>query len=188
MTFPFLVLVAAHLSCKRFTPKTKGRLFFYLPSFLCGYGFYILGCILVLLSFMGAFFWFSEESHKVKIQTCYSPNKIEYCEAYHYPVGAYSGGSGRLRVYVINKFVSFLRKEVFYEPKSYIWIEDDTSDEDTSFKYVTWDTNSTIQIYPAGQSITINVHSVELYKGVILLTSIAYAIVLLIYLIIHTKV
>ncbi len=171
--FPFFVLLSGSLCYKKITSRTKGKLLFYLPSFIFGYGFYIAVILVMLLNFTGAAFWFNEEINKEKIQKCRSSNQTEYCEVYHYPVGAYSGGSGRVRVFVINKYFSLIRKEVYYENKAYIFPEDN----DTSFEYAEWKDEDTIIIWDK----EINVHDIEVYKGVVLISASVFSIVLFVY-------
>ena len=155
--FPLFVLLFGFLSYKKITTKQKGKLLFYLPSFIGGFGFYIVIILFFLINFLGSLFWLNEEINKEKIQRCYSPNKIEYCDAYHYPVGAYSGGSGHVCVFLVNKFFPIVRKEVFYEPKAHVWIE---GKEDIPYEYFVWEDNDSIKIY---KSNIVNVRGIIFY-------------------------
>ena len=157
--FPMLVVIFGFFSYKKITNRQKGKILFYLPSFVAGVGFYIVIAFMLLFAFLGCLFWFREETGKVRIQRCYSPNKIEYCDVYHYPVGAYSGGSGRVRVFLVNKFFPVIRKEVFYEPKSHIWLEDK---DDIPYEYFVWEDNDNIKIY---NSKIVNVRGVIFYPA-----------------------
>ena len=159
--FPVFVLIFACVSYKKIMEKQKGKILFYLPSFICGFGFCVVIILFLLLNLLGSFFWFSEETHKSRIQKTYSPNKIEYCEVYHYPVGAYSGGTGRDRIFLVNKFFPVLRKEVFYESKSYVWIEDEN---DIPYDYFSWKDSETIVV---GDE-EIDVYEIEFYPAEII--------------------
>ena len=123
--FPLLVLISGFFSYLKITKNQKGKILFYLPSFAAGFGFYIVVAFLIIFNFSGCFFRLREETGKVRIQRCYSPDKIEYCDAYHYPVGAYSGGTGRVRIFLVNKYFPIVRKEVFYEPNAHVLLEDE---------------------------------------------------------------
>lgn len=159
--FPMCILGFGFFSYKKFTDKQKGKIFFYLPSFIGGFGFYgILLLMLLLLfplSFLGGIFWLTEECAKERIQRIYSPNKIEYCDVYHYPVGAYSGGTGRVRVFLVNKACPIIRREVFYEGTAYICIEDE---HDIPYEYCVWKDADNIIIFPHGNSIVVNVRGI----------------------------
>lgn len=176
LTFPFLVLITGRLCYKKFTSYVKGKILFYLPSFIFGYGFYIAGILIILMNLLGVMFWFSEEMNKEEIQRCWSPNQTEYCEVYHYSVGAYSGGSGRIRVLVINKYFPLIRKEVYYEGKARIFLEEG----DSSFEYVEWKDENTIII----SDEEIDVHNIEFLKGMVLISASVFSIVLFVYFII----
>ncbi len=155
--FPIFVLFLGLFSYKKNTVKQKEKLLFYLPSFVGGFGFYIVIIFFFFISIFGSLFWISEETNKIRIQRCYSPNKIEYCDVYHYPVGAYSGGSGRVSVFLVNKFFPVVRKEVFYEPKAHVWIEDK---EDIPYEYFVWENNDNIKIH---NSNIINIRGITFY-------------------------
>ena len=155
--FPLFVLLFGFLSYKKITTKQKGKLLFYLPSFIGGFGFYIVIILFFLINFLGSLFWINEEINKERIQRCYSPNKIEYCDAYHYPVGAYSGGSGHVCVFLVNKFFPIVRKEVFYEPTAHVWIE---GKEDIPYEYFVWEDKDSIKIY---KSNIVNVRGIIFY-------------------------
>ena len=62
--FPLFVLLFGFLSYKKITTKQKGKLLFYLPSFIGGFGFYIVIILFFLINFLGSLFWLNEEINK----------------------------------------------------------------------------------------------------------------------------
>ena len=82
--FPLFVLLFGFLSYKKITTKQKGKLLFYLPSFIGGFGFYIVIILFFLINFLGSLFWINEEINKERIQRCYSPNRRGLNERNYY--------------------------------------------------------------------------------------------------------
>lgn len=140
--FPLFVLIFAFFSYKKITGRRKGTALFYIPSFVGGFGFYAVIIFMFLIDFLGSFFWICEEANKARIQRSCSPDKTEYCDVYHYPVGAYSGGTGRVRVFLVNKFFPIVRREVFYENKAHVSLEDD----DIPYEYLAWEDDDNIRL------------------------------------------
>ncbi len=161
LIFPMIVLIVGIISYRKITDPKRGKIFFYLPSFIGGVGFYIIVSFVFLINFIGCFYMISEEINKVKIQRCYSPNQMEYCDVYHYPVGAYSGGTGRVRVFLLNKYFPIIRQEIFYERTAHILIEDEKND--IPYNYCVWKDTNNIEIYPQGHSTLINVRRITFY-------------------------
>lgn len=158
--FPLVVLVFGKISYRKITEPQKRKILFYLPSFVGSICFYAVTILICVFCFVGSVFWVSEEMNKTRIQHCYSPNKIEYCDVYHYPVGAYAGGSGRLRIFLVNKYFPIIRKEVYYESKSYLEITKDTESEYYTSEYdiVEWEDNNNIKV-----GSVINIREISFY-------------------------
>ena len=162
MVFPLVVFLTALFSYRAATKdadkKKKRRSFwFYVPSFSGAVLYYLFIIVFVFYGFLGCLFWFTEQTHKIKLHRCYSPDRTLYCDMYFYPVGAYSGGTGRVEVYLIPTVFPVLRKDIWYEHKSYI------DPEDTSCVYIRWKDNDTVQMYPLGQSEIIKVKGITFY-------------------------
>lgn len=139
--FPIIVGVLGLISLVYSKLKFSGshsRLFF-IPSISGGTFFLLLRQIMLLPPFMLAtMFWQNEQEISSVIQTVYSPNKTRVAEVHFFPVGAYSGGNGRIRVYVKNKWLPLVRREVLYLRVSH-------ADEDTE-SYLYWVDNRTLFI------------------------------------------
>lgn len=148
--FPIFVLIAGIVSYviikKGYEKKERKKLFlFYLPSFI-GVIFFCLSviCFLLFHSFLATMFMIDEEMNKVRIQRSYSPNKTEYCDVYHYPVGAYARGSGRVRVFLVNKYFPFIKKKVLYVKTVDISLDENKK----TYEYLEWKDPDTIVIEP----------------------------------------
>lgn len=146
--FPFIVFAFSFFTIKyaksHFEKPQKHKIIWSsILSFLVS-GLYFLYYILcITVGFLFFLFSMSEEHNKVLIQRASSPNNVRYCETYFYPVGAYSGGTGRIRIYCINKFFPLVRKEVYYEPTAHFAYEE----EELPFNFVSWKDNKKILIY-----------------------------------------
>ena len=165
LLFPMCVLVFGKISYKKSANRQKGKIFFYLPSFIGAIGFYAVKLIICLVFFTSTIFWISEETNKTRIQHSYSPNNMEYCDVYHYPVGAYSGGTGRLRVFLVNRFFPIIRKEIYYESKSYTVVTDNPESEyyENEFHIIEWKDKDSIRIFPKGKEIIKNVRKISFF-------------------------
>ena len=164
--FPFIVFIFSiftiKYSKKHFEKKQKHKMTYSsILSFIVS-GFYFLYYAFCLtFGFLFFLFSISEEQDKVLIQRISSPNEIRYCETFFYPVGAYSGGTGRIKTYCINKFFPLVRKEVYTESKSYFPYGDVT----LPYNFVIWEDDKTILVY---DSLKIDVSKTQFYiKNVI---------------------
>lgn len=166
LLFPMCVLVFGKISFRKLTKPQKSKILFYLPSYILPIGFYVVKILIGLVFFMSTMFWISEEQNKTRIQRSYSPNKIEYCDVYHYPVGAYSSGAGRLRVFFVNRIFPFVRKELYYESSSHIYIEVTENTESyytNGFDMIEWKDKDNITIFSVGKDYTVNVRKISFF-------------------------
>jgi hypothetical protein len=85
--------------------------------------------------------------NEVRIQKIESPNQINIAEVYFRPVGAYTGGSGKIYIRVTNKYVPFFERDV-YSGKTY------TANEDTT-NYISWIDNNTLYVAENDEKISI---------------------------------
>ena len=173
LLFPMCVFVLGKTSYRKLTKPQKRKILFYLPSYILAIGFYVVKILIGLVFFMGTIFWISEETNKTRIQRCYSPNKTEYCDVYHYPVGAYSGGTGRLRVFLVNKFFPILRKEVYYEGKSHVFVVEDPESEyyTSEFDIIEWKDKDNITIFSVENIVNVRKLSFFPYEIIKILCS-----------------
>lgn len=120
----------------------------YIPS--CGGGclYLFMGFIMLIPPFTLAFlFGASEIADEVRIQQIAAPNNIDFAEVYFRPVGAYTGGSGRIHVRVVNKYIPFVERDI-YTGKTY------TADEKTT-NYVQWLDDNTLYVSETDNQISI---------------------------------
>ena len=106
------------------------------PSLLGGTLYIAFGVFCCTIGLMAMLFSLSEERNKTLWQSELSPGGTVRAEAYFYPVGAYSNGLGRERIFLVNKYFPIVRREVFYDyavyssPKDtdriFRWKDDDT--------------------------------------------------------------
>ncbi len=84
---------------------------------------------------------------KLEIQKIASPNNIDFAEVYFRPVGAYTGGSGKIYIRVVNKFLPLIERDI-YSGTTY------TADEETS-DYLKWIDDNTLFISETDEQISI---------------------------------
>ena len=101
------------------------------------------GCLPVLvpilllpITFLGTLFTLDEISNEKLIQAVPSPNGRQVAEVYFRPVGAYSGGNGRVIVRISYRVVPLLERDLFFVGRS-------QANEDTH-DYVAWRNDSTL--------------------------------------------
>jgi len=147
--FPPFVTVLALITLGALpAEKKKLGVLAYIPSFSGGCLYLLMGFIMIVPPFTLAFlFGASEIADEVRIQQVASPNNLEFADVYFRPVGAYTGGSGRIYIRVVNKFLPFIERDV-YTAKTY------TVDEKTT-DYVKWLDNITLYISDTDQQINI---------------------------------
>ena len=84
---------------------------------------------------LGTMFWMSEQYHAILIQKEVSPDGTKVGEVYLLPVGAYSGGNGRIEVHLKHTWLPIIKRDIYYQRVSradesatdYLqWIDDET--------------------------------------------------------------
>ncbi len=130
------------------TEKRKFGGLAYIPS--CGGGclYLFMGFIMLIPPFTLAFlFGASEIANEVRVQQIASPNHTDFAEVYFRPVGAYTGGSGRIYIRVVNKYMPFVERDI-YAGKTH------TSDGKTT-NYVKWLDENTLYISEVDKQISV---------------------------------
>lgn len=153
---PFVFIVA--ITTMMIVPDTQWKRvskLFCLPS-LIGAGVHVLfGIIMIIPPFTLAFlFGIDEIMSEVRIQQISSPNNKQVAEVYFRPVGAYSGGNGRIYVQVTDKFLPFLEREILYLRVSH-------ADENTE-NYLKWTDNNTLYISEINEKIPVGTAKFEI--------------------------
>jgi hypothetical protein len=132
------------------TPSSprRWRLICCLPSVLGGLPYLVLLIFALLPPFLLAtLFWLDEQSNATRIQQVSSPDGTKIAEVYFLPVGAYSGGNGRIEIHLKYRWIPFLKRDIYYLP---------TSDADTdTHDYIVWRDNSTITVSETHDQIQI---------------------------------
>jgi hypothetical protein len=153
LVFPLCIGFVALISWRKMkiapTP-TKRRLsrLACLPS-LAGAGLYVLVGIVSVIPpfFLGTLFALSELGTETCIQQATSPDGTQTVEVYFRPVGAYSGGNGRIYIRVKDNRLPILERDIFY-----LRVSDAT--EETS-DYLRWVRNDTLYISELNREVTI---------------------------------
>jgi hypothetical protein len=110
-----------------------------LPSLIGGGLYVVLAIILIFPPFtLGLLFAIDELANERLIQQDVSPDGSKVAEVYFRPVGAYSGGNGRIYVRVKYRLLPFVERDVYYLRISH-------ADENTT-NYLSWQGNDTIHI------------------------------------------
>ena len=127
------------------TLKIIGRLFC-LPSIMGG-GLYVLSAVLFFVPpfTLGAMFNLSEIKNETRIQEAVSPDGRKVANVYFRPVGAYSGGNGKIHVRIKYRFLPVVERGVFFLRVS-------RADKNTS-NYLRWASNNSLYISEVNQEI-----------------------------------
>lgn len=147
--FPPLVVVFA-VATIRVVPTERKKLskLAYIPSYIGGFLFLLMACIMLIPPFtLGFLFGVSEIASEVRIQQIESPNNSRIAEVYFRPVGAYSGGSGRVYIRVTYTYFPFLERDIYYLRVSH-------ADENTR-NYLQWIDNDTLYISETDEKIVV---------------------------------
>jgi hypothetical protein len=115
-----------------------------LPSLLGGLSF-LFAAVLFCAPVLPAVFWFSEQSSAVLIQRAPSPGGGKTAEVIFYPVGAYSGGNGRIAVFIKYNWLPLVRRQVYFRG-------DSRADKTTS-NYLTWQGTDAILLEEQGAPV-----------------------------------
>lgn len=154
--FPPLVFIIALLTLLAVTDirKKRSSKLICLPS-LIGGGIHILvGILMVLPPFtLALLFGIDEINNEVRIQQVSSPDNSQTAEVYFRPVGAYSGGSGRIYVKVSNKLLPFIERDLLYLRVSH-------ADENTK-NYLKWIDNDTLYVPEIKEYISVGTVELE---------------------------
>ncbi len=121
----------------------------YLPSILGGIPYLVLVVVAIIPPFLLAtFFWFDEQASATLIQKAESPNETRIAEVYFLPVGAYSGGNGRIEVHLKHKWLPFVKRDVYFARVSH-------ADENTH-DYLSWVDDETLYIPETKREVKIS--------------------------------
>lgn len=147
--FPPFVAVLALISLGIIpTEKKKFGMLANIPSVGGGCLYMLMAFIMLAPPFTLAFlFDASEIAGEVRIQQIASPNNINFAEVYFRPVGAYTGGNGRIYIRVVNKYIPVIERDI-YAGKTH------TADEKTT-NYVQWLDKNTLYIAETGERMSI---------------------------------
>lgn len=127
------------------TQKIVGRLLC-LPSIIGGALCVLSAALFFLPPFtLGAMFNLSEIRKETRIQEAVSPDGTKIASVYFRPVGAYSGGKGKIHVRIKYRFFPVVEREVFFLRVS-------QADENTS-NYLQWASNNSLYISETNQEI-----------------------------------
>lgn len=120
----------------------------HLPSIIGG-GLYVLaGFMLLVPPFtLAGLFTLSEVGGETLIDQAVSPDGAQVASVYFRPVGAYSGGSGRIFVRVSPRLLPLIERDVYYLRVS-------SADENT-IDYLKWVDNQTIYIPERQQTVEV---------------------------------
>lgn len=157
IVFPPFVFIVAIITLMAVPDIQKKRIskLVCLPS-LIGAGVHVLfGIMMIIPPFtLALLFSIDEIKNEVQIQQISSPNNAQVADVYFRPVGAYSGGSGRIYVKVTNKLLPFLEREILYLRVSH-------ADENTE-NYLEWIDDSTLYISEINEKIPVGTVKFEI--------------------------
>jgi predicted membrane protein len=97
---------------------------------------------------LATMFWFDEQSSATRIQRVESPSGSQIAEVYFLPVGAYSGGNGRIEVHLKYKWLPFVKRDIFYLRVTH-------EDENTT-NYLSWLDDKTLYIPEKDFKLNVN--------------------------------
>ena len=143
-------LICFFIGRKNLTSKQKKvQSFFLLPSIIGGIPYLILMILAVVPPFgLATVFWFHEQSSGALIQRTVSPNDSQIAEVYFLPVGAYSGGNGRIEVHLKYKLLPFVKRDV-------LDLRVTRADENTT-NYLSWVDDETLYVPEENYHLKIN--------------------------------
>jgi len=120
-----------------------------LPSIIGGIPYLILIILAIVPPFLLAtLFWLDEQSNATLIQKAESPNGAKTVEVYFRPVGAYSGGNGRIEVHLKYTWLPFVKRDIYFVRVTH-------ADENTH-DYLSWVDNETLDIPEKNTKVKIN--------------------------------
>ena len=120
----------------------------HLPSIIGGGLYVLVGIMLFIPPFtLGAMFTVSEITDETLIQQAVSPDGARVASVYFRPVGAYSGGSGRIFVRVSPRLMPFIERDIYYVRVS-------SADENTT-NYLKWVDDHTVYISERKQIVEV---------------------------------
>jgi hypothetical protein len=160
--FPPAVALLALISWRRLRrsrPNSSGKRaqlwqdLCFAPSFAGGVPYLILMLValvppILFATLLGGMFSLSEHLNAVVIQEAQSPDGNKTAVVTFYPVGAYSGGSGRITVELHYRYVPFVQRSVYYLPASYEAYGDPQ-------EYVTWLDGDTLQLLEENEPLAV---------------------------------
>jgi hypothetical protein len=103
---------------------------------------------ILFVTILGGLFSLSEQANATVIQQSESPDGHKTAKVIFYPVGAYSGGNGRITVHLRYPNMPLIQRDVYYLPDSY---EADGSPQE----YVTWMDEDTLLISEEGIALDV---------------------------------
>ena len=118
----------------------------HLPAILGGAPYLLLWLLALFpLFWLGILFAIDEQANVSVIQHEASPDGRKVAEVHFFPVGAYSGGNGRIRVYLKYEGIPLIRREIYARRVSHA--NEETND------YLEWVDDGRIYITEAGATI-----------------------------------
>ena len=119
LVFPVIVgllgfIALLKIRAAKETPRVQRiiRTLFLLPSLIGGVGFILLAIIPIIL-FPLLILWVSEVAGETMVQESVSPNGFYEARAYFRPVGAYTGGNGRVFIRVKYRGFPLIERDIF---------------------------------------------------------------------------
>jgi hypothetical protein len=153
IAYPFVVVVSGLFSLVAVV-KVSGwgrrllALLSCVPSLFGGCASIILAAILFLPPFtLGTVFMIDEITGEKLIQRAVSADGWRVAEVYFRPVGAYSGGNGRVYIRVKHRLFPLVERDVYY-------VEVSHADESTS-DYLHWKDSDTLYIYEEQREVNV---------------------------------
>ena len=117
-------------------------------------------------------FRIDEIKSEVRIQQISSPDNKQIADVYFRPVGAYSGGNGRIYVKVSNKLLPFLERDILYLRVS-------RADENTK-NYLEWIDNDTLHISEIQENISLGTVEFEIPYAIVVPINIAQFLIMVV--------
>ncbi len=147
-----IVSLISLLAAGKNTPTKGKRLVSRLsciPSLIGGCSYTIISILAIPVFMLGFFFAMDELSNETLIQRIASPDGSRIAEVYFRPVGAYSGGNGRISIRVKYRLFPFVERDVYHVGRSYA--NESTTD------YLSWVDNDTLFISEKQHNLSLGI-------------------------------
>ncbi len=132
-----------------------------IPSMLGGLPYLLLIVVAAIPPFiLATMFWIGEQKDAILIQQELSPDGHRVAEVYLRPVGAYSGGNGRIEVHLKYTWLPFIKRDIYYRPVSYV--------SDSQTDYLQWRDNNTLHLSEDNSEISVGFVNFDLPAFILL--------------------